>query len=266
MARTSTAGAPVGDTVVSFLRGVVERHGPRDALLFKPAFRYLRWSYSRLWEESGQVATLLQRRGLTKGDQVILWGPNSPHWALILFGCIRAGIIVVPLDLRSAPDYVERVVSKTTPKLAFTSRFTPKGEVELGVPEIAFEDLEAAIAGLPEPEDVPIGPDDLAEIMFTSGTTGDPKGVMITHRNLTANIQGSVRIYLLRANGQATVNPSAESHVRANGRVVPGTALRGQRYLSDQPPADGPGPDDAGTQNHDHAAGTPGAGTADERH
>ena len=190
MARTDTAGAPVGDTVVSFLRGVVERHGPRDALLFKPAFRYLRWSYSRLWEESGQVATLLQRRGLTKGDQVILWGPNSPHWALILFGCIRAGIIVVPLDLRSAPDYVERVVSKTTPKLAFTSRFTPRGEVELGVPEIAFEDLEAAIAGLPEPEDVPIGPHDLAEIMFTSGTTGDPKGVMITHRNLTANIKG----------------------------------------------------------------------------
>ena len=141
MARTTTAGAPVGDTVVSFLRGAVERHGPRDALLFKPAFRYLRWSYSRLWKESGQVATLLQRRGLVKGDQVILWGPNSPHWALIMFGCMRAGIIVVPLDLRSAPDYVERVVSKTTPKLAFTSRFTPKGEVELGVPEIAFEDL-----------------------------------------------------------------------------------------------------------------------------
>ena len=50
MARTTTAGAPVGDTVVSFLRGAVERHGPRDALLFKPAFRYLRWSYSRLWK------------------------------------------------------------------------------------------------------------------------------------------------------------------------------------------------------------------------
>ena len=190
MARTSTAAAPVGENVVSFLRGAVERHGPRDALLFKPGFRYLRWSYSRLWRESGQVATMLQRRGLTKGDQAILWGPNSPHWALIFFGCIRAGIILVPLDLRSAPDYVARVVSKTTPKVAFTSRFTPKGDLDLGIPEIAFEDLEAAIAGLPEPEDVAIAPDDLAEIMFTSGTTGDPKGVMLTHRNLTANIEG----------------------------------------------------------------------------
>ena len=179
-----------GETVVDFLRGTVAKYASRDALLFKPAFRYLRWTYSRLWDESGQVATLLQRRGLTKGDQVILWGPNSPHWVLIFFGCIRAGVILVPLDLRSAPDYVERLVSRTDPKLAFTSRFTPKGDVDLNVPEIAFEELESAIAALPQPEHVDIGPDDLAEIMFTSGTTGDPKGVMLTHRNLTANIEG----------------------------------------------------------------------------
>ena len=190
MNHVRASGAPAGDTVVDFLRGAVEKYGSRDALLFKPAFRYLRWTYSRLWDESGQVATLLQRRGLTKGDQVILWGPNSPHWVLIFFGCLRAGVIVVPLDLRSAPDYVARVVSRTEPKLAFTSRFTPKGEADLGIPEIAFEELEGAIAGLPEPEDVDIQRDDLAEIMFTSGTTGDPKGVMLTHRNLTANIEG----------------------------------------------------------------------------
>ena len=190
MNRVHNSSTANGATVVDFLRGAVEKYTSRDALLFKPAFRYLRWTYSRLWDESGQVATLLQRRGLTKGDQVILWGPNAPHWVLIFFGCLRAGVVVVPLDLRSAPDYVARVVSRTDPKLAFTSRFTPKGDVNLGVPEVAFEELESAIAGLPQPEDVDIGPDDLAEIMFTSGTTGDPKGVMLTHRNLTANIEG----------------------------------------------------------------------------
>ena len=190
MNRARRPGATDGETIVDFLRGAVEQYGSRDALLFKPAFRYLRWTYSRLWDESGHVATLLQRRGLTKGDQVILWGPNAPHWVLIFFGCLRAGVIVVPLDLRSAPDYVARVVSRTDPKLAFTSRFTPKGDVDLRIPEVAFEELEAAIAGLPQPEDVDIEPDDLAEIMFTSGTTGDPKGVMLTHRNLTANIEG----------------------------------------------------------------------------
>ena len=125
---------PVGNTIVEFLRLAVERYGPRDALLFKPAFRYQRWTYSRLWKESGQVATLLQQRGLKKGDQVILWGPNSPHWVLAFFGCIRAGVILVPLDLRSAPDYVARVMSRIEPKLAFTSRLTPKGDDGPGGP------------------------------------------------------------------------------------------------------------------------------------
>ena len=190
MTQTSQASASVGSTIVEFLRRAVDAHGPHDALLFKPGFRYQRWSYDRLWSESGRVATLLQRRGLSKGDQVIVWGPNCPQWVLIFFGCMRAGVIAVPLDLRSAPDYVERVVSRITPKLAFTSRYTPKDDVSLGLPEVTFEDLESEIYDLPEPEDVGIEPDGLAEIMFTSGTTGDPKGVMLTHRNLTANIEG----------------------------------------------------------------------------
>ena len=186
----ATPHTSVPDTIVDFLREAAERHGPRDALLIKPAFRYIRWTYDRLWEDSGRVATLLQRRGLSKGDQAILWGPNSPHWVLAFFGCLRAGVVLIPLDLRSAPDYVSRIISRTEPKLAFTSRFTPKGDVDLGVPEITFEELELAIADLPAPDPIPIQPDDLAEIMFTSGTTGDPKGVMLTHRNLTANIEG----------------------------------------------------------------------------
>ena len=180
----------VPDTIVDFLRETATRQGSRDALLIKPAFRYIRWTYDQLWEDSGRVATLIQRRGLVKGDQVILWGPNSPHWVLAFFGCLRAGVVLIPLDLRSAPDYVDRVISRTDPKLAFVSRLSPKEDVELGIPEFYLEELESAISGLPDPTSVSIGKDDLAEIMFTSGTTGDPKGVMLTHRNLTANIEG----------------------------------------------------------------------------
>ena len=190
MTQARKASRSVGSTVVEFLKRCVDTHGPREALLFKPGFRYQRWSYNRLWAESGQVATLLQERGLIKGDQVVLWGPNSPQWVLVYFGCLRAGVVVVPLDLRSAPDYVERVISRTTPRLAFTSRYAPKNDIELGIPEIAFEELEGTMQGLREPDSVEVGPDDLVEIMFTSGTTGDPKGVMLTHRNLTANIEG----------------------------------------------------------------------------
>ena len=190
MKRPATDGTTAGDTIPDFLARAVEKHGRRDALLFKPAFRYRRWSYSQLDAQSGQVATLLQQRGLKKGDQVVLWGPNCPQWVLAFLGCIKAGVVVVPLDLRSAPDYVSRVISRIEPKLAFTSRATPKDGVAIGIPEIGFEELEASIQGLPQPEEVDISPDDLAEIMFTSGTTGDPKGVMLTHRNLLANVEG----------------------------------------------------------------------------
>ena len=190
MKRGVRSDTTVGSTVVEFLRRCVDTHGPRDALLFKPGFRYQRWSYDQLWAEAGRVASLLQDRGLNKGDQVLLWGPNSPHWVLIFLGCLRAGVVLVPLDLRSAPDYVERVIARVSPKLAFTSRLTPKNGADLGVPEITFEELESAIHALPQPVPVEVEPDDLVEIMFTSGTTGDPKGVMLTHRNLTANIHG----------------------------------------------------------------------------
>ena len=140
-------------------------------------------SQGRLQPSSGDGAS-------RKGIEPSCGAPTLPTGCSSSAGVSGAGVILVPLDLRSAPDYVAKVVSRTDPKLAFTSRSTPKGEVDLGSPEITFEELEAAIQGLPQPEDVDTKPDDLAEIMFTSGTTGDPKGVMLTHRNLTANIEG----------------------------------------------------------------------------
>ena len=177
------------ETLVDFLRESARRFEHRPALLFKPGFRYRQWSYARMWEEAGQVASLLQQRGLTKGDRAILWGPNCPQWVLAFFGCMRAGVIAVPLDLRSATDFARRVASKTQPRLAFVSRFTPQSYKELGLPEVRLEEIEELCQEVPPAQDVDVASGDLAEIMFTSGTTGDPKGVMLTHGNLMANLE-----------------------------------------------------------------------------
>ena len=210
--------ARVPDTIVDFLHEATTQHGSRDALLIKPAFRYIRWSYDQLWEDSGRVATLIQRRGLVKGDQAILWGPNSPHWVLAFFGCLRAGVVLIPLDLRSALDYVARVISRTDPKLAFVSRLTPKEDVELDIPELYLEELESAIYGLPDPTPVTIHKNDLAEIMFTSGTTGDPKGVMLTNRNLTANIEGITQyISVARSSRLLSILPLSHMYEQMGG-------------------------------------------------
>ncbi len=117
MAQATAQQTSAADTLVQFLQQAADKFGPRPALLFKPAFRYQRWTYSDLWEGVEQVAALLQQRGLSKGDRVLLWGHNCPQWVLSFFGCMRAGVVVVPLDLRSSSEFVERVASKTSPKL-----------------------------------------------------------------------------------------------------------------------------------------------------
>ena len=145
MAQATAQQTSAADTLVQFLQQAADKFGPRPALLFKPAFRYQRWTYSDLWEGVEQVAALLQQRGLSKGDRVLLWGHNCPQWVLSFFGCMRAGVVVVPLDLRSSSEFVERVASKTSPKLAFISRLTPQVHEEMGLPEVHLEEWRRAI-------------------------------------------------------------------------------------------------------------------------
>ncbi len=120
-----------------------------------------------------------------------MWGPNCPQWVLVFFGCMRAGVVVVPLDMRSAPDFVQKVAPKTRPKLAFVSRLTPQSHQDLGIPAVFFEELDELTRDLPQPRHEDVEPEDLAEVMFTSGTTGDPKGVMLTHGNLMSNLESA---------------------------------------------------------------------------
>ncbi len=185
----------MAQTIIEFLAGSAERFGERPAVMFKPGIRYQRWSYAELWEGSGRVASLLRERGLKKGDRALLWGPNCPQWVVSFFGCIWAGVIAVPLDLRSPDDFVAKVVSKSGPSLAFVSRATPGGGEALDMPLVRFEDLAQLTKELPEPPDAGVSSSDVAEIMFTSGTTGDPKGVMLTHGNILADLDG-IRAYI----------------------------------------------------------------------
>jgi long-chain acyl-CoA synthetase len=187
-------------TLIDFIEGLAKRHGSRPALMIELGFRYQRWTYAQIWEQSGRVASLLQEMGLAKGDRALIWGPNSPHWVLAFFGCLRAGVIAVSLNMRSAEEFVRTVADKTSPKVAFLSRVTPRGNTELGVPELSLDDLEITIRDRPGPGLVAVEESDLVEIMFTSGTTGVPKGVMLTHRNLVSNVEAASQF--------VSVNPS----------------------------------------------------------
>ena len=241
----------VEPTLVEFLRARSEEFGDRDALLFRPGFRYQRWSYADLWEGAGRIASMLQTRGLSKGDRALIWGPNCPQWVLAMFGCLRAGVIVVPLDVRSPREFVENVASRVDAKLSFVSRVTPDYHGELGVPEIDFEELEALSEDMPAPTPVDIGRDDLAEVMFTSGDYGRPEGRHAHppqhHRQHSVGRTGC-RWQGIRP---ADVDPAPQPHAGTDGRPPGANALGREHHIPDGPPGDRALQDDEGAPRHD---------------
>jgi long-chain acyl-CoA synthetase len=176
------------NNLLSFLDDC-ERHGSQTALAHRRGLRLSRWSYSRLRTTAFQFARELEARDISKGDRVLVWAENCPEWVAAFFGCLLRGVIVVPLDFESSPEFVTRVQHQVEAKLVLYSgdRLV---DSNLGLRSLLLEDLSDILAvRSTEPYGAEeIVENDIAEIIFTSGTTAEPKGVCITHRNVLANI------------------------------------------------------------------------------
>ena len=172
------------ETLLSFL-GDCRAHGGQTAVAHEAGVRVGCWSYARVASCAFQFARELETRGLGAGDRALFWGENSPAWIACFYGCLLRGVVVVPLDLKSAPDFVARVQQQVSAKLLLADASQP----QLNVPRLAFNGLVDLIS---RHSDTPYShhakPDDLVQIVFTSGTTAEPKGVCLTHRNLLTNI------------------------------------------------------------------------------
>ena len=171
------------ETLLSFLDDCVAR-GEQSAVVHWRGLRISRWSYAQLARSAFQFARGLEARGIGTGDRVLFWSENSPEWIVAFYGCLLRGAVVVPLDLKSAPDFAARVQQQVSAKLLLADH------AQLDLPSLSLANLTDVIAQYSdEPYSrVAVNPDDLIEIVFTSGTTAEPKGVCLTHRNLLANI------------------------------------------------------------------------------
>jgi len=178
------------------LHEIAERWGDNPALLMKPGLRTRVTTYAQLETQALRMGRYLQQHGVTKGDRVLLWAPNMPDWVAFYFACHLVGAVIVPLDVRSARDFVDTVIERTQPRLIVLSRLTARNAEDLAQRAVYLEQLEADLPDEPQLlSPVEVAPDDLALIMFTSGTTGDPKGVMLTQRNIMSNVRGTNEVF-----------------------------------------------------------------------
>ena len=165
-----------------------ERYGDEPAIVQRHGLRRVQTSYRELAKLAGRYARALESRGIIKSDRVVIWGASGSQWIAAFFGCILRGAVPVPLDVGGAPDFVRRVITEVTPKLMTGSREQIR-VLEGRIPQIAFEDFEEALPGEPLLKPVAgLNQQDILQIVFTSGTTGEPKGVVHTHRNVLASL------------------------------------------------------------------------------
>lgn len=159
---------------------------PYELFSYKNHYRTFRYQSDEVFTAIKQFSGFLHRQKIKKGDRIMIWGANSPEWVLAFLGCIWHGAIVIPIDERQNAAFVKTIHKQVNAKLLFKSAYKEDALKQT----IALEGLFDHIADAPQKASATIAKDDIVQILYTSGTTGVPKGVPLTHQNIVSNILG----------------------------------------------------------------------------
>jgi len=159
----------------------------REFVVYDDGWRGWKYRYSDIAHMAGALAARLRAHGIHKGDRVIIWSESRPGWIAALWGCLVEGVILVPVEPQASSNLFHRIEQKVQPRIILLGSLVAGPREPREIPVWSLLDIERAVSP-PAPEPVPPNEEDVAEIVFTSGTTAEPKGVVMTHRNLAAGL------------------------------------------------------------------------------
>jgi long-chain acyl-CoA synthetase len=156
-------------------------------LVYDDGYRTWSFSYAETAARAQAFAATLHAAGIVKGQHVVVWSENRPEWIIALWGCLLRGVVLVPIDYRASSDFLHKVAGIVDARAILVGDTVPELPSSGTSPvwHLSSAAEESTAAAPPAPG---LTPDDVAEIIFTSGATAEPKGVVLTHRNILANI------------------------------------------------------------------------------
>ena len=214
----------------------------------KPGAVYLRFegasiTWAQIHERVGGVAAALWQRGIRAGDRVAIMMTNRPEFLETMFAANAIGAIVVPVNFRLAPDEIAYILTDSGASLLVVEEATATAAASARAAcghEIGFVSAGAAggadpyfsaLPGLASPPAVDVPEDSPALIMYTSGTTGRPKGAVLSHQNLMCQSLTLIRVWRLFADNEVNLCASPLFHIASIGAIAPMALIGGTTVL-----------------------------------